>query len=120
MLKVIFVFIGGGFGAALRYLLGLLAKENTIYSTLFVNFFGCLILGFIFFYFSQRLHLSEELRLLLTVGFCGGLTTFSAFAHENYVLIANGEFLKCGLYILMSVIVSILAVVLGVYFAKQF
>lgn len=114
------VFIGGGLGAMLRYLLNSLAKGNIIHSTLFVNFIGSLILGFIFYYFAQRLHLSEELRLLLTVGFCGGLTTFSAFAHENYTLICNGEILKCALYIILSVAITIGAVILGVYFAKQF
>ncbi len=120
MLKFLAVFIGGGLGSVLRYAANCCIKSETLHSTLTVNFVGSLILGFIFYYFAQRLHLNEELRLLLTVGFCGGLTTFSAFAHENYLLIAQGEFLKCGFYVGLTVFVSILAVFLGVLIARQF
>ncbi len=120
MLKFFAVFIGGGLGSALRYMANCLIKSQSLHSTLLVNFVGSLVLGFIFYYFSQRLHLSEEVRLLLTVGFCGGLTTFSAFAHENYTLISQGEFLKCALYIAISVFISIIAIFLGVWLAKQF
>lgn len=120
MLKVFAVFIGGGIGATMRYLAGILAKENSLHSTLAVNIVGSLVLGFLFYYFSDKLHINEELKLLLTVGFCGGLTTFSAFAHENYNLICQGEILKCVLYVALSIAVTIVAVILGVYLAKQF
>ena len=120
MLKVLAVFIGGGIGSTLRYMANCLIKSDAIYATLLVNFIGSLILGFVFYYFSERLQLPQELRLLLTVGFCGGLTTFSTFAQENYTLLSQGEFLKCGLYIGASVFISVAAVFLGVLIAKQF
>jgi len=120
MLKFIAVFIGGGLGSALRYAANCCIKTEAHHSTLLVNFIGSLILGFVFYYFAQRLHLNEEVRLLLTVGFCGGLTTFSAFAHENYLMLTQGEFFKAALYIGASVLVSIIAVFLGVLIAKQF
>lgn len=120
MLKFIAVFIGGGIGAILRHFMCSFMKCQMAYSTLFVNFLGSFILGFVFYYFTQRLHLPEELRLLLTVGFCGGLTTFSTFALENYHFLSQGEVVKSLAYIVLSVVLTIVAVVLGVYFAKQF
>ena len=51
-----------------------------------VNVAGCLFIGLLYGWFERADVLSPEWRLFLTVGFCGGFTTFSTFVHENYIL----------------------------------
>ena len=54
--------------------------------TMIVNVAGCLFIGLLYGWFERADVLSPEWRLFLTVGFCGGFTTFSTFVHENYIL----------------------------------
>ncbi len=123
MLKIFAIFIGGGLGASLRWFLSetfcKIAKSFPI-STLFVNILGSFILGFLAYYFISRIYINNELKLLLTAGFCGGLTTFSTFAYENYSMLQNGEILKSLSYIFLSITLSLAGVFAGVYLAKQY
>ena len=64
--------------------------------------------------------LDPELRLFLTVGFCGGFTTFSTFIHENYILLGGGHFLLFALYSILSFALGLLAVYLGISIVKAF
>jgi len=121
MYKLFLVFIGGGSGSILRYLIGryFLFNEKDIFSgTFIVNILGSLLIG-LFFGLAEKNHvLTPNQTLLLVTGFCGGFTTFSTFALENTALIKSGNFLQLFLYIAASIILGIAAVFLGMFITK--
>ena len=121
MKQVLIVFIGGGIGSVARYLLGkwLNDLETTIpYGTLLSNVLGSLLMGLIIGYLSKNSNISETYTLLLVTGFCGGFTTFSAFAYENHLFLKNGDYVSFLSYSLGSLILSFLAIFSGLYLAK--
>lgn len=122
MLNFIAIFFGGGLGAATRYLTGLYMTKiltvNLPASTFFVNVIGSFLIGFMYILFIEKTDLSPALKLALTVGFCGGLTTFSTFSLELFEMVNNAQFLHAFVYALLSVIICLLAVTVGVYCAK--
>lgn len=124
MQNIIAVFIGGGFGAVLRYLSGIyfsnILKITFPISTLFVNILGCFILGILYIYLIEKVELSPAIKLALTVGFCGGLTTFSTFSLEIYNMIQNSQILYAIIYMLLSLVLGITAVIIGGYICKIF
>ncbi len=73
------------------------------FGTLAVNFTGSFLVGLIMFYFDEREIISPEIRLFLTIGFCGGFTTFSTFSLETINLFKNAEFLLASANIILSV-----------------
>jgi len=121
MKQVLIVFIGGGIGSVARYLLGkwLNNLETTIpYGTLLSNVLGSLLMGLVIGYLSKNSNISETHTLLLVTGFCGGFTTFSAFAYENHLFLKNGDYVSFLSYSLGSLILSFLAIFSGLYLAK--
>jgi CrcB protein len=72
------------------------------------------MLGLAFKYKS----ISNETMLILATGFCGGFTTFSAFAYENYIYFRSGDYLTLGIYTTMSLIFGIAAVVVGMWMVR--
>lgn len=121
MLNILAIFIGGGIGSVSRYLINILLKAQSLtfpLATLSVNIIGSFILGFIAALFWQKAPVHDTLKLAITVGFCGGLTTFSTFSWEAFDLIKQGEFLFALLYILISVITCVIAVSLGAFLSK--
>jgi CrcB protein len=121
MYKMLLVFIGGGSGSVLRYLIGRYFEftEKDIFSgTFMVNIIGSLLIG-IFFGLAEKNHvLSPNQTLLLATGFCGGFTTFSTFALENTALLKSGNYLQLFFYITATIIVGIAAVFLGMFLTK--
>ena len=118
MLKsVIFIALGGSVGSVARYLISVYIQRYSWISfplgTFVVNALGCLLIGFIYGISQKGSVMSNEMRLLLTVGFCGGFTTFSTFANEGFTLLRGGEFFQFGVYTILSVVVGLIAVYLG-------
>ena len=83
------------------------------WGTLTVNVAGCFIIGLIYGWLDQGLSLSPAWRLFLTVGFCGGFTTFSTFANENYLLFQGAHVAILALYVAVSVAAGFAAVYAG-------
>jgi CrcB protein len=122
MIKQFFlVFIGGGLGSVLRFIIGkwLNNTENGIpYGTFAANILGSFLIGLILGYAAKNSNLSESQTLLLATGFCGGFTTFSTFAYENHMLLKSGDFSSFAIYTIASFIVGFLAVFTGMYLVK--
>ena len=118
MLKLIFAIGTGSFiGGVSRFLLSRYVQEHAWTSfplgTLVVNLTGCFLIG-VFYGMSERGALpGAEWRMFLTVGFCGGFTTFSTFSNENISLLRDGNFFYFALYTAVSVFLGLLATYLG-------
>ena len=115
MLRIIAcVFIGSGIGGALRYLVSVWVNNWFRGSTLFVNIAGCFIIGLLYGLIdSHTVEMSPATKALLTTGFCGGLTTFSTFSHENYILFQSGNPGITLLYAALSIVIGFGAAWLG-------
>ncbi len=125
MLKLILIAGAGGFlgtisrFVASRYLQNLLLSSFP-FGTFIVNITGCLLIG-VFFGLSEKGNfLSPEWRMFLTVGFCGGFTTFSTFAQENLSLLRDGDFFYFAMYTGLSVFLGLMATYLGNIFIVKF
>ena len=121
MKQLILVFVGGGFGSVLRYLIGKFLNNSETgipYGTFLANILGSLLIGLILGYAAKNEALSQNHTLLLATGFCGGFTTFSTFAYENHVFLKSGDFTSFALYTIASFVICFLAVFTGMYLLK--
>jgi CrcB protein len=116
--------IGGFIGSIVRYLTVKFVDERLTsvfpFGTLVVNVIGSFLLGIVYAVAARKAGLSETTRLFLGVGFCGGFTTFSAFALENFNLIHQRFAGTSLLYISSSVLIGILALAAGVWVSRFF
>ena len=122
MKQFILVFLGGGFGSILRYVIS--KNLNAYYSnfylgTFLVNIIGCLIIGILIGLSLKNNYISENQTLLLASGFCGGFTTFSTFALESNILLKESSLLQTSLYMGLSVVIGVLAISLGLWICKM-
>ena len=117
MLNCLVVALGGGIGACLRYLIGLIPlKESFTFpvKTLFINLLGCFVIGLIAAIDAKTTSLSPRTVLFIKTGLCGGFTTFSTFALETETLLKTGHIGLAILYVALSVVVGV-----GLAFAGQ-
>jgi CrcB protein len=114
MSKILLVFLGGGFGAGLRYFVAgseWLRMDNGFpLGTLSVNLIGCFLIGVLW---HLALEPNSFVKPLLIIGLLGGFTTFSSFGLESFQLYEQGKTNIMVLYILLSNIVGLLLVFLG-------
>lgn len=121
MKQLVLVFIGGGLGSTLRYGLSkyLNSAENGIpYGTFAANILGSLLIGIILGVALKSQTFSQNTVLFLATGFCGGFTTFSTFAYENYIFLKSGDFASFALYTIASFVIGFVMVFLGIWLVK--
>jgi len=122
MLKIVAVAVGGSIGATGRYLVSTWAAErfgaNFPYGTLIVNVVGCFIIGAFMTLTTERLIVNPYWRLLITVGFVGGLTTFSSFSYETFRLIEDTGIAMALYNIGLNLVLGFLATWIGIGAAR--
>ena len=121
MKNLFLVFLGGGFGSVLRYIIGkyLNSAETGIpYGTFAANILGSLLIGIILGLAAKNDSLTPNQTLLLATGFCGGFTTFSTFAYENHVFLKSGDFTSFAIYTIASFVIGFLAVFFGMFLVR--
>lgn len=112
MLKgAIIVGLGGFLGSVARYIssqfIHKIFSTNFPLGTLIINLIGCFLIGFLLGLFEKGSLISSDLRLFLTVGFCGGFTTFSTFSNDTVNLVNDTEVLYLMLYMGLSIFAGI-------------
>ena len=119
---LLYIGAGGALGSMSRYAVSYLVQSRSTsvfpIATLLINTSGSLLLGFIMLYALESSVITAELRLLLTVGFCGGYTTFSSFGYETVRLLEEGDYSRAALYVCLSIAFSLAATFLGFTLAR--
>lgn len=120
---IYWIAFGSALGGAARYSLGGLVQRwapgEFPLGTLAVNVLGSLLLGFIVRYALETQAVSAEIRAFLTIGLCGGFTTFSTFSYESATMLERGEWSRLALYAGLSLLLTLAAVLLGAAVAGQ-
>jgi CrcB protein len=118
-----YVAFGSAVGGVARYLLGgwIQQRSGSTFpiQTLLINVTGSLLLGFLQRYALETTAISPEVRTMLTIGFCGGYTTFSTFSFETVRMLEDGDWRRAMLYITLSVTLTVGAAVLGIVAARE-
>lgn len=110
------IFIGAGVGALLRWTLGYFLDPifpTMPLGTLAANVLGALLMGFALGLFAEYDNVSPIIRLAVTTGFLGGLTTFSAFSAESTTLLLRGDYRWASVHIVAHVVASLVATLVG-------
>lgn len=124
MLKsLFFVGLGSCCGGMARYLLSRWVQQLSLstfpFGTMAVNILGCFAIGIFYALFEQQNLMNTYLKLFLTVGFCGGFTTFSTFINENYLLVKDGNFISTIFYMGGSVFLGFIMLYLGYWLVRE-
>jgi CrcB protein len=117
MTKLLFIALGGGLGAVLRYAVSSGAQRLTDgtfpVGTLVVNVLGCIGIGLFGTLLTGPIMVREEMRFAVLIGFLGGFTTFSTFGFETYALLADGEWWRAAANITLQNTLGLAAVFCG-------
>jgi CrcB protein len=119
---VLAVAAGGALGSVARYMVGVGSTKMFglafPWGTLLINIVGSFLIGAFVELFALKWNLPQEARVFLTVGICGGFTTFSAFSLDAYVLIERGDWWLATGYVAGSVVLSIGALVAALHLVR--
>lgn len=105
------VFLGGGLGAILRWLI--CSKINTHWGTMLVNIIGAFLIGCAYEFFRQKLS-TPEIRLFIITGLLGGFTTFSTYLLDFSKLLNTQNFAEAWMYLLFSLSLGLVALITGI------
>lgn len=110
MKEILAVFIGGGVGSVLRFLFTKFFLNYNFqipFGTLLANTIACLIFGIFSGFIYTKLQVEPIVKLLILTGLCGGLSTFSTFNYELFLMLKNGQVFMSILYFMISFIVCL-------------
>ena len=114
--------IGGAVGAMSRYWLSTLIENYNSshypYGTFLVNVAGSFLIGVCFIVFAEKLHLVDQWRSLIVIGFLGALTTFSTYSLDALLLFQQGHYNTALLYVLSSLLVCLFAAFCGMQLTR--
>lgn len=120
----VLVALGGAGGAVARFAVARRVGSVMAYGmpmgTLVVNVVGCLLIGYLLGFGETRSWMGERTRWFLVTGFLGSFTTFSAFGYETMSLVDRGHTVMAAGYVAASLAASGVALLIGVWSAKQF
>ena len=119
--NIIAVGAGSFIGGIARYLVSLAMKgisKGFPWATVLVNLIGCLTIGLLWGFLSRNASESTSWGLFLTVGLCGGFTTFSTFSKEALTMLQTGQIWGFASYIALSILAGIALVALGYYIGR--
>jgi len=123
MKAITFVFLGGGLGSVLRFLISKWTVNHYAGSfpmgTFLANILACFVLGLIISVFGPRFGLEENYRHLWVIGFCGGFSTFSTFSNETLQLFQSNQHIMAISYVLASVLLCILVLMAGLWLGQK-
>jgi CrcB protein len=121
--KILFVALGGALGAVSRYAFSA-SPLNSVFEkfpfpTFLVNIIGSFLIGFCLIILSDKFAVSDNIRLLVFVGFLGAFTTFSTFELEIWTLVKEGHYVSSLVYVVSSVVVGFAGLLAGVWLGRQ-
>lgn len=123
MKSILFVFLGGGLGSVLRFLISKWASNNYAgnfpLGTFSANLIACFFLGLIVSALGSRFGLEENYRHLWIIGFCGGFSTFSTFSSETLSLFQSNQQLLAVAYVLVSVAACVSLLLIGLWLGQK-
>lgn len=122
---LLFIGVGSFLGGIARYLVkvgcGKLFPAATLpLGTMMANVAGCFLIGLFYGIASRHTTMSQDMLMFLTVGFCGGFTTFSTFMNENMSMIQGGELFNSLLYAVLSLVLGLAFLYLGTLASRVF
>ncbi len=113
MNTILMIFIGGGLGSLARYGVSRLVTSNFThinpFATLISNLISTAILGVVLWFLTEKGSMSQGLRALIIIGFCGGFSTFSTFSFETFELLKQGSLLLAILNVMVSMLLALVA-----------
>ena len=119
--NILFVGCGSFLGGVARYIISVVMKgasKGFPWGTLLVNLAGCLFIGLLWGHFGKNCNECSSWYLFLTVGLCGGFTTFSTFSKEALTMLQAGQICGFATYVVVSVFAGIALAALGYYVAR--
>jgi len=115
LIFIMAVAVSGAIGSVMRYLVGIgagrLFGTDFPWGTLIINITGSFVMGLFAGLFATRWNLPQAMRIFLTVGICGGYTTFSTFSLDSFYLIERGELAATAVYMIGSAVLSVGALI---------